>query len=128
MTESAPLLSCEQCKKRKTKCDKGSPCSACAATGLECRPVQRARLPRGRTGKTKKKNSALEDKVAKLESLLYLIEAQVKEDETNVAQNDMTALTPIVSANSSTAQRHKVEHLLAKDFWVALSSEVSGHT
>lgn len=125
MTDSAPLLSCEQCKRRKTKCDKGSPCSSCIATGFECRPVQRARLPRGRTGKVKKRNSALEDKVAKLEGLLHRIEAQVKEDENDASQNGVNNAMPAVTASSVPNGHNRVEQLVAKDFWLALSNEVS---
>ena len=62
-------LSCDECRQRKTKCDKGSPCSACKHAGTNCTTVQRARHPRGRSGNTKKK-TVLESRVAQLEDLV----------------------------------------------------------
>ncbi|RHZ62157.1 uncharacterized protein CDV56_108293 [Aspergillus thermomutatus] len=44
-------LSCESCHHRKKKCDKRVPCSNCCRSGIACVPVERARLPRGRSGK-----------------------------------------------------------------------------
>ena len=58
MKGNAPRLSCEQCKHRKVRCDKNTPCSSCQANCLQCVSVQRARLPRGRTGKIKTKATA----------------------------------------------------------------------
>lgn len=48
---SAPKvrLSCQMCQQRKVKCDKLSPCAQCQRLGLNCVPVERARLPRGRS-------------------------------------------------------------------------------
>lgn len=51
-------LTCEMCKRRKIKCDKLRPCTACRNAGTICVPVERARLPRGRSGGRKKKNIA----------------------------------------------------------------------
>lgn len=51
-------LTCEMCKRRKIKCDKLRPCTACRNAGTICVPVERARLPRGRSGGRKKKKSA----------------------------------------------------------------------
>ena len=116
-------LSCEQCKRKKTKCDKRVPCSACRAGSLECHPVQRARLPRGRTGKVKKRNVVLEDKVAKLEGLLHRLESHVNNDGRNV---DLNANDVSNGDSGSQRQPNKVENLAAHDFWVALSNEVSG--
>jgi hypothetical protein len=66
--DQVPRLSCERCKRRKIRCDKRNPCSACDNSNTTCDFVQRARLPRGRNVKTKK--SMLEERVARLESLL----------------------------------------------------------
>ena len=37
--EKAQLLSCRECQKRKTKCDKQVPCSNCTLRGIDCQPV-----------------------------------------------------------------------------------------
>ncbi|MDI1486435.1 MAG: hypothetical protein OHK93_005663 [Ramalina farinacea] len=61
-------LSCRQCQQRKKKCDKNQPCQSCTQYGIECVPISRARLPRGRHAS--KQNSAdLRQRVARLESL-----------------------------------------------------------
>ncbi|KAE8382501.1 hypothetical protein BDV26DRAFT_5613 [Aspergillus bertholletiae] len=48
-TASTARLSCEGCTKRKTKCDKLIPCTNCRNSGTLCIPVERKRLPRGRS-------------------------------------------------------------------------------
>jgi hypothetical protein len=61
-------LSCEQCKQRKTKCDKQVPCTACTKARLKCVTVQRARRPRGRSAQ--QKGGEINTKVARLEDLV----------------------------------------------------------
>lgn len=68
------LLSCELCSKRKIRCDKRQPCSACVASGKECIPVIRPRLPRGRKGGRRDGNSELRTRVRRLEDLLRSLE------------------------------------------------------
>lgn len=73
---SAPRvrLSCDACRQRKVKCDKLSPCTSCQRLGFKCVPVERARLPRGRTRRAPERatgsDKELADRVAKLEQLL----------------------------------------------------------
>jgi hypothetical protein len=43
-----PQLSCELCRERKVRCDKLEPCTTCVSAGVECLPIFRQRLPRGR--------------------------------------------------------------------------------
>lgn len=47
-------LTCETCKRRKVKCDKLRPCTACRKADIRCVAVERARLPRGRSAKKEK--------------------------------------------------------------------------
>jgi hypothetical protein len=71
--DPAPRLACQQCKQRKLRCDKGSPCNACRAAGLVCQVVQRARLPRGKSahgGKKQMQKQSLETRLKQLEALL----------------------------------------------------------
>jgi hypothetical protein len=72
-------LSCEACRQRKVKCDKLSPCTSCQRLGFKCVPVERARLPRGRTRKAPERaggsDKELADRVAKLEDLLRRVAA-----------------------------------------------------
>ncbi|KAJ5168720.1 uncharacterized protein N7482_004314 [Penicillium canariense] len=79
---SAPRvrLSCEACRQRKVKCDKLSPCTSCVRLGFVCVPVERARLPRGRTRTAPERahgsDKELADRVAKLEQLLRQVAAE----------------------------------------------------
>jgi len=79
---SAPKvrLSCEACRQRKVKCDKLSPCTSCVRLGFVCVPVERARLPRGRTRKPPERaantDKELADRVAKLEQLLRQVASE----------------------------------------------------
>ncbi|OBT66797.1 hypothetical protein VE03_03999 [Pseudogymnoascus sp. 23342-1-I1] len=43
-----PQLSCQLCRERKVKCDKLGPCTTCVSASVECLPIFRQRLPRGR--------------------------------------------------------------------------------
>ncbi|KAE8375013.1 hypothetical protein BDV26DRAFT_283830 [Aspergillus bertholletiae] len=68
-------LSCELCRQRKVKCDKLNPCTNCQRFGATCVPVERARLPRGRSGRVVGKNASgqdtgLKERVDRLEELL----------------------------------------------------------
>ena len=38
-------LSCEECRHRKTRCDKSYPCGTCQRFNLECHAVRRCRFP-----------------------------------------------------------------------------------
>ena len=65
-----PWLSCEPCRKRKVKCDKGDPCSVCVRLGTKCITDPRARLSRGRQGGRPKRYANLLDRIQDLEDLI----------------------------------------------------------
>ena len=92
-------LSCEACRQRKVRCDKLSPCTSCQRLGFVCVPVERARLPRGRTRKPPEKagssDKELADRVAKLEQLLRRVAAE--RDETAPAQAEQHQSTGLGS-------------------------------
>lgn len=66
------ILSCTNCRKRKVKCTKTSPCAACDRSNISCIFPNRARLPRGRSTAVGPKTTNLEllRRVSKLEELL----------------------------------------------------------
>ncbi|PLB55471.1 hypothetical protein P170DRAFT_422014 [Aspergillus steynii IBT 23096] len=81
-------LSCEMCRRRKIKCDKLDPCSNCERLRVTCVPVERARLPRGRSSrgaaeKRPNNDTRLKDRIARLEGLIRGI-ADHGDDETTV--------------------------------------------
>lgn len=76
------LLSCTNCRKRKVKCSKTDPCSACDRSSLTCVFPNRARLPRGRTSVSKATNVELLRRVNKLEELLDKASGETNIDNT----------------------------------------------
>lgn len=113
-----PQLSCEQCRLRKRKCDKNVPCSTCKQAGLQCEVVQRARLPRGRSGKIRSKNKGLESRVGRIEELLKQAQLPTGHGEGESSNSDPEACQFNPSG--------KLGEFVAPNFWSALSKEVAG--
>jgi hypothetical protein len=127
----APRLACEQCKRRKIRCNKGSPCAACKNANLHCHTVQRARLPRGKSGKAGRQNRVLEDRVARIESLLARQPgSRAGSSSTSSSDQISTPSTDSVAEPGNVASSlhagAKAASLVAPDFWTALSQEVHG--
>jgi hypothetical protein len=130
-----PRLACEQCKRRKIRCNKGSPCSACKNADLQCQTVQRARLPRGKSSKIRAHNSQLEDRVARIEALLVQ-QSQAASDPSPVSSNDQAVSTAASTflqdqlTNTAPAYLSTVAtpmaSFVAPEFWTALSEEIQG--
>lgn len=125
MPAKAVKLSCERCRRRKTKCDKGVPCSACKNVGISCTGVERARLPRGPSGKVKNKTTVLETRVARLEDLLRRV-AQQKQTSGDAGDlsNELDTPEPVDPSRRPAAD--KMSQFYAKDIWLTLSEEVAG--
>ncbi|KAF2428941.1 hypothetical protein EJ08DRAFT_718779 [Tothia fuscella] len=124
-----PKLSCTQCRQRKKKCDKNVPCSACTRAGLACNSVQRARLPRGRSGKAKYKNFQLEDRVARIEKLLKRAQPPVSKAiivNNKLCNGSYEKQTAPNSLQSGTNTKGKTNDFVASEFWASLSQEVAG--
>ncbi|PBP22145.1 hypothetical protein BUE80_DR006933 [Diplocarpon rosae] len=119
-TAPTARLSCEQCKRRKTKCDKQDPCTACKSSGIQCITVQRARRPRGRTAQ---KGGDINNRVARLEDLVSQLKAQVqsgKEPSAGLRQD------PIKVGLSQPKDSNVLQNYIAPEFWVALAEEANG--
>lgn len=106
---SAPRvrLSCESCRQRKVRCDKLSPCTSCVRLGFVCVPVERARLPRGRTRKPPERvghtDKELADRVAKLEQLLR----KVAERDGRPAKVEAAPLSAVPSASTGSERTER---------------------
>ena len=131
-------LSCEQCQRRKTKCDKKVPCTTCKSAELSCIAVQRTRRPRERSGKSK--TIILKTRLARIEGLVKQLEVHISVigskieslilkgqaqlpsdcDETNVNSLPNEAISVPSGRLSS-----KLNQFIAQDFWTALSQEVN---
>jgi Fungal Zn(2)-Cys(6) binuclear cluster domain len=62
--------SCNLCRRRKVKCDRGDPCSHCVRLGAACVFTAPSGAPRGRKGGRRKLDSELLNRIARLEILL----------------------------------------------------------
>ena len=137
------LLSCTNCRKRKVKCNKTQPCSACDRSSLTCVFPNRARLPRGRTGGSKTTNVELLRRVNKLEELLDKASGEANHDST-ASSAQLSPMSPSGHANGSqsvdmkpisTAQDSVSSHpvrdealnrYIGRNFWKNLTYEVGG--
>lgn len=120
MDNPTPRLSCGQCRQRKKKCDKGSPCSACKTAGVRCDVIQRLRLPRGKTaGGATHKSAKLEHRVARIEELLHQANVISAEVSNNTNGSSSTLSDDYQNPKS-------IDRLMAPEFWLALCQEVSG--
>ena len=116
-------LTCEQCRSRKTKCDKLAPCSACRKAGIACIPVHRARLPRGKSGIDSTQSGTLRARVRRLESLVQRMERTLPESNNSSSASShshVDTVHPLGQPNASQLG------YVSSEFWSALSEEVTG--
>ncbi|KAJ8612410.1 hypothetical protein MRB53_037451 [Persea americana] len=86
MSAAKAQLSCEQCQRRKVKCNKAVPtCSACHAAQISCSPISRQRLPRGRSGRSKNSKASLADRLSRLEGAISQIREGKPPSEASVS-------------------------------------------
>lgn len=138
---SGNLLSCTNCRKRKVKCNKTSPCSACERSGLPCVFPNRARLPRGRTGGSKTTNVELLRRLNKLEELLEKANqdgkpgpaktssapaSHAKTRDTVVRPEVSPINTSVGSPTSPTVADEAFNRYISSNFWKNLTHEVGG--
>ena len=146
-SQSVALLSCELCSKRKTKCDKRHPCSACIKAGKQCVPVVRARLPRGRRGGRKEASVELRNRVRRLEDLVQSLSGNtstpgpqsfsdltitnVTNSTTRYTEEEHESAGQDISLSSrspdSAVPNNDISRLLGSTVWTQLSSEVQKH-
>lgn len=136
MNIPAVKLSCEQCQRRKTKCDKSVPCSACVRAELVCTAVQRHRLPRGRGAKSKQANSALKDRIERLETIISKLqrkESAAVQTSVCVHYDARRALLiyikehmRAVEVEAPSVPPKTVESFVAPSFWAELTDAIAG--
>ncbi|PWY78313.1 hypothetical protein BO70DRAFT_430218 [Aspergillus heteromorphus CBS 117.55] len=107
-TKPKVRLSCEACRLRKVKCDKLNPCTNCQRLGTRCVPVERARLPRGRSGRLATERPAdsdvnLKDRVSKLEGI-------IRDLARGGSQSSARAILSAAAASEGAAEQHQHQH------------------
>ncbi|KAK6455213.1 uncharacterized protein RJT20DRAFT_129931 [Scheffersomyces xylosifermentans] len=80
------VLVCANCKRRKIKCDRGSPCSGCQINGIRCEYLSENRPQRSEDRVSKRKEVEVEigRLKAKLESLERSIGIPIKSDKYSI--------------------------------------------
>ncbi|KAI1267548.1 hypothetical protein F5Y18DRAFT_378141 [Xylariaceae sp. FL1019] len=146
-SQKKPPLSCTQCRARKLKCDKTSPCHNCVRSGSECIFPARKRIQRPR----KTKNAELLQRLNRLESIVGKVglsgvdeaEAQSKDAPTSPAEaaapklhaavgstaKDPTGPDPTYDfkgASKPTTKDAAASKYMSGDFWSRLCDEVGG--
>jgi len=137
------LLSCELCTKRKIRCDKRQPCSACVKADKQCVPVVRQRLPRGRRGGRKDANNELRARLRRLEDLVQSLGCSSANQQPSLRTSTSspsveTADSPRQDGNDFVHRRslplsdlspgpnsNDINRLLGSTVWTQLSDEVS---
>lgn len=134
------LLSCINCRKRKVKCNKTNPCSACDRSSLACIFPNRARLPRGRNGGSKTTNVELLRRVNKLEKLLDKASGEANPNSTHATvqpspsgHSNGSQFSPISPSEKAPASIHDhpvrdeaMNRYIGSSFWKSLTYEVRG--
>ncbi|KAI9700474.1 MAG: hypothetical protein M1820_006773 [Bogoriella megaspora] len=132
--------SCQLCRKRKVRCDKNTPCLSCQRAGVECIYAPPARLPRGRQGGRRKKDTELLNRIAKLENLIKNIENDdVNNSKTTVGTRKASTKSVDTSHFGSSASpgspsQHDDSRSQGSSsntsgeppFWISVSDEING--
>ncbi|KAK3935944.1 hypothetical protein QBC46DRAFT_396259 [Diplogelasinospora grovesii] len=72
---------CDNCKNRKTKCNRGSPCSSCVAAELDCRVTRRAPEKRQRVLISSRYDEAMENVNRSLQEVSHTLQKLVRLSE-----------------------------------------------
>lgn len=133
MPPTVATLACENCTRRKVKCNKIFPCTRCTHSGLACVPVVRSRRARGRNGGRHSGNEELHARIARLESLAQGFANSAATDEQEHRENPMNHGSSTSSPSirtQSTAVPHSSstgnEQRLGDSLWTQLKAEISG--
>jgi hypothetical protein len=134
-----PLASCDLCRKRKVKCDRGKPCSNCLRSGVACVFSIPSRVPRARIAGQRKPGGEISKRIAKLENLVKYLEAENSKILSTVPiinKGDAHSISEAaVSADANEKQlegleatrsspKNRLDRYLSSSFWVTLSDEV----
>lgn len=133
------VASCDLCRRRKVKCDRGNPCSNCLRSGATCVSSTPPRVPRGRKGGRRKPDAELLKRIAKLENLVKHLESdndgvtpaarapKVKDVQPAYGESDTGIVTmrQVKSPESThSSPKDNLDRYLGSSFWIALSDEV----
>jgi Fungal Zn(2)-Cys(6) binuclear cluster domain len=133
------LASCDLCRRRKVRCDRGKPCSNCLRTGATCVSSTLPRVPRdGKVGR-RKPDGEIFKRIAKLENLVKYLETENSAvlSAVSVANEGDARPTSEMSDRGEPNERQLkssesatpppkdiLDRYLSSSFWVTLSEQV----
>ncbi|QKX64187.1 uncharacterized protein TRUGW13939_11360 [Talaromyces rugulosus] len=135
-------LSCTNCRQRKVKCDKSSPCSPCKRSGIDCVFPKRTRIRKAPQGGSnyKSRDHELLRRIGKLELLVEKMRGDIPNPLTSGESNgrqttsssdlsssimdykESSNLQPLPTGNMTPVERKYI----SGDFWANLGGEVDG--
>ena len=133
------VASCDLCRRRKIKCDRGHPCSNCLRSGATCVSSTTSRVPRGRKGGRRKPDAELLKRIAKLENLVKNLESdndgvppavkvpKAKDVQPTYRESDIKNVTMRQAKSpesTHSSPKDNLDRYLGSSFWIALSDEV----
>lgn len=133
------LVSCDLCRRRKVKCDRGNPCSHCLRAGVDCVSTILPRPPRVRKVGRRKTDGEILKRIAKLENLVQYLETETggtisamptantgDDRPTSKATDSGEANERHLKSSESnkSSPRDNLDRYLSTSFWVTLSDEV----
>jgi Fungal Zn(2)-Cys(6) binuclear cluster domain len=133
------LASCDLCRRRKVKCDKGKPCSNCLRARVACVSSTLPHVTRARKVGRRKIDGEILKRIAKLENLVKYLEtendgvlsatpaantgdAQPTSEMANPGRASERYLKSLETVKRS--PKDNLDRYLSSSFWVTLSDEV----
>lgn len=115
-------LACQECQRKKIKCDRFFPCGQCTRSSLSCVPS--TRKPRARHTGKRNLDSELRSRISKLENLVESLSGEVAAGSGPVAsperdEDGAEQLQEQPVRKSSTV----IEKYVGREFWSSLTDE-----
>jgi hypothetical protein len=120
--------SCTTCHRRKTKCDRQSPCSSCKQTNFDCVYLSK---PSARSKAKANSNVALKERLEKLENLVQGMSKVAAGDEPQRETLPVPYMDARSLINTEKVELGRLEieegesQYIENSFWVVLSNEVT---
>lgn len=113
-------------RQRKARCDKLNPCSNCRRAGVKCNPVERQRLPRGRSGAKRAHNTELKARISRLENLITHRDEDHSTYPKIAGQGEVDSGSAINQASNAQleAEPRGLNRFVGGSFWGSLTNEV----
>lgn len=115
-------LACQNCQRKKIKCDRSYPCGQCTRSSLTC--TASTRKQRARHAGKRAVDSELKNRISKLESLVESLSGDIGTTSSSTgSESNAAELSPSQQPSGSGAAP-SMRKYVASPFWTSLTSEV----